>query len=341
MSEIYSGKRIFYFDELRMVAILAIILCHAAGCYGNFKYDSLRVAIPGLINVIGLVGVPLFFMLSGALLLNRTYSLPEFFRKKFKRILYPAVFWIAVACFIYSFISTDAILPVIFGDGRFTWFVWVMIGIYLIIPVVNSFIKEFGIKGAEYFLAVWFITIILETFGMYPFKRLELSYFAGYLGYVVLGYYLANKEFKMNKLTLAILCLAVSVISLLIHMYLVYNGIKFKHQYLVLTVMLASMGIFILFKSISEYCDENKTTRLGKFHEKMKSGNIAKLIFTISICSYGMYFANSVIKIFFDQMQIHSLKVFPALYLILVFGSLAVILIMDRIPILNKFSGVS
>ena len=69
-----------------------------------------------------------------------------------------------------------------------------MMGIYLFLPIINSFIKEYGIKGAEYFLIIWFLTIIMNSLGYYPFYELELSYFFGYIGYVVLGYYLFNKN---------------------------------------------------------------------------------------------------------------------------------------------------
>lgn len=340
MSDLYSGKRIFYLDELRVVAILCVILCHTARFYGDFKYTSLKVAIPGFLDIIGLVGVPLFFMISGALLLNRTYTLGDFFKRRFTRILYPAVFWIAIAVILYAFIKPSNILPVIFGINNFTWFIWVMVGIYLIIPVINSFIKEYGIKGTEYFLAIWFITIILNTLGMYPFKNLELTFFAGFLGYSVAGYYLANKDFKINKLALTIIGIAMFVVFTVLNMYRVYNGTTFTQQYLTVYVSLASIGVFIAFRSFSEYCDQFKSTSLSRIHEKLKNNKFGVAIFTVSICSYGMYFANSIIRIIINPMHIHSLKLFPVLYLIMAVGSFAIVFAMSKVPVLKKFSGV-
>ena len=85
-----------------------------------------------------------------------------------------------------------------FGTPAQTWYIWTLMGIYLFLPVINSYIKEYQFKGMELFLGVWFLTILLMTFKLYPFKRLELSYFAGYIGFIVLGYYLDNKEFILS-----------------------------------------------------------------------------------------------------------------------------------------------
>lgn len=44
-----------------------------------------------------IIGVPLFLMISGALLLKREYPSPEkFLKKRFAIIIYPFIFWIIV-----------------------------------------------------------------------------------------------------------------------------------------------------------------------------------------------------------------------------------------------------
>ena len=83
-----SNQRIFYYDFLRAFAIFAVILCHVDGIIG-YSFWNLKVALPGLLTTIALTGVPIFLMLSGALLLNKEYSLKEFFKKRFSRIIYP------------------------------------------------------------------------------------------------------------------------------------------------------------------------------------------------------------------------------------------------------------
>lgn len=338
-NNIYSNKkRVFYFDVLRAVAILCVILCHTTRIYSPYTFDTIKHAIPPLINVIGLVGVPLFFMLSGALLLNRDYDLKDFFKKRFTRILYPAIFWIIItSLLVYPFYNFDEVVKIVMGDNRYTWFVWVMIGIYLIIPVLNSFVKEYGMKGVRYFLLVWAVTIVLNTFNKFPFGRLELSYFAGYIGFVVLGYYLANTRFKMSDFSQIIIGVLLFVIFTIADMYTRYYHIHISTNYNSILVALAAIGVFIMFKALSEYL-ENRNSRT---HEKIKNGRIGYLIFLISSCSYGMYFLNSLILKFIKRIDINSLKLLPVIFIITVILSMVVVLIISKIGFLKKFSGAS
>ena len=94
-----SNKRIFYYDFLRAIAIILVILVHVDGIIG-YGFDSLKHAIPGLLTATTWPAVPIFLMLSGALLLNRSYTLSEFFKKRFARILYPFIFWVLVLAVI-------------------------------------------------------------------------------------------------------------------------------------------------------------------------------------------------------------------------------------------------
>ena len=46
------------------------------------------------------------------------------------------------------------------GEASILWYFWTLIGIYLFIPIINSFIREYQMKGLEYFLIIWFFTIL-------------------------------------------------------------------------------------------------------------------------------------------------------------------------------------
>ena len=87
-------KRIFYFDCLRALAILSVILYHIVSKAGYIVYPDYAV-IPSFNWVMTDVlatcfrcGVDLFLMLSGALLLNKSYKLSEFFKKRFASKFY-------------------------------------------------------------------------------------------------------------------------------------------------------------------------------------------------------------------------------------------------------------
>lgn len=338
MGNKYIGKRIFYFDVLRTIAILAVILCHTSRIFGKFNYTSIKLAIPGLCNVAGLVCLPLFFMLSGALLLNRDYALSEFFKKRFSRILYPAVFWIAITSILFYFIfDPSRVSDLIFGENLYTWFIWAMIGIYLILPIANSFVKEYGLRGCEYFILVWMVTIVLTTIGKYPFERLELSYFAGFFGYLVLGYYLANKDFKIPDLLLSLSGLILFVIFTVANMIIRSQAMGIECGYLSIFVVFPSIGMFLMIKGLTSYLEGKPS----KTYEKLKNGTFGDAIFYISAASYGMYFVNSIIVRFLKLYGPYKLKLFPILYIVIVVLSFLIVVIVSKIPLLKKFSGMT
>ena len=86
-------ERIFYFDFLRAFAIIGVIICHVNFFFGPLT-TPLEIIAQLTFHDIGRIGVPLFLMISGALLLNRDYSsLSDFLKKRFIRIVYPFIFW--------------------------------------------------------------------------------------------------------------------------------------------------------------------------------------------------------------------------------------------------------
>ena len=66
-------ERIFYYDFLRAFAIIAVIICHSDLFFGSLD-TPLRIIAQMTFHDIGRIGVPIFLMISGALLLNRDYK---------------------------------------------------------------------------------------------------------------------------------------------------------------------------------------------------------------------------------------------------------------------------
>lgn len=340
-----TKKRIFYFDELRALAIIFVVLCHACILFRPFRYETLTVSMPGIFYVLTHVAVPIFFMLSGALLLNRDYhGLSAFFKKRFSRILYPFLFWIPIAIIISLFIlhnSYNDAFKTFFGINRWPWFVWTMMGIYLILPVVNSFVREYGMKGCEYFMIIWFVTIILNTFNHYPFYQLELSYFARFIGYLVLGYWLANKTVNISDRNMILFGFLMFFASISIDFYIFMKDIpKIETKYLSLFVVLASIGLFLMFKRYSHYCDSNPESLLGRAHSKIENGIIGKAVLSLSVCSYGMYLVNSLLYKIIDKVfHVNQLRLLPILFIGVLILSWLLVYVLSKIPVLDKFSG--
>lgn len=333
-------NRIFYYDFLRTFAIVAVIMCHVDPFFGVWHNTTLNFVFHSIFHGIGLIGVPIFLMISGALLLNKEYTLSNFLKKRFSRIFYPCMLWMMIILSIGLFYfkwDTQFSFNVFIGNGSIMWYFWLLIGIYLFLPIINSFIKEYGLKGMEYFLIIWFVIIILRTFQMWPLfppyelnMNFELNTFAGFIGYPILGYYLDNKKFKLNNKIMFLLGLIILLCSLFIYVYQDLNVISMGSLYLNLTNVFMAIGMFISVK----YFD-----RLGYFYN-VKNNLLGKLIISISICSYGMYFAHFIIIKFFEQFNFHSNKFIFFILLLIVGLSWVVTYVLSKIPYLKKFSGV-
>ncbi|MCI6994527.1 MAG: acyltransferase [Methanobrevibacter sp.] len=327
-------ERIFYYDFLRAFAIIAVIICHVNHFFGPLV-GTTQIVAQMTFHDIGRIGVPIFLMISGALILNRPYpDLTEFLKKRFTRIIYPFIFWIILILVQLQYYRyNEAFLWNTFiGEPSITWYFWVLIGIYLFLPVLNSFVKEYGESGLKYFLSIWFILMILKTFNAYPlWTNFDLSYFAGYVGYPVLGYYLANKEFKISDSKVCLLGLITLISSLSVFVYLNYfNSPYISMIYQNVPIIFMGTGLFLFVK----YLD-----KLNKFNS-IKDNFIGKAIISLSVCSYGMYFSHVLVVKFLSYYNPHSHLMFPVMFVLIILLSWLLPYVLSKIPYVKTFSGL-
>lgn len=352
-----NKKRIFYLDFTRALAIILVLVAHISThtCEKFIKIcaiGSIRWCVFASLVDFGCIGVPLFLMLTGILLLNRDYhSLQSFFKHRFSRILIPVIFW-GLFNLIYGNVFNLGMPEVVKTFFSSNWYVWMLVGIYLMLPILNSFIKEYKMKGVEYFLIIWLIIIILNTFKLYPFYRVELSYFAGYIGYVVLGYYLVNKKFKLSDKKMMLIGMALFIIFTLIQLKYIFeiSPIYSKQMwltYLTIVVVLQSSGVFLFLKSFDSYCNKSPKSISNKIYSKIKNTFISKIIISISFCSYGMYLVHGYILDYLLSTSFikNIFLINPLVWLIISLIAIPliswiIILIMSKIPYLKHFSGV-
>mgnify|MGYP002522415793 CR=1 FL=1 len=273
-------------------------------------------------------------MISGALLLNRDYSsLGDFLKRRFARIIYPFIFWIIIILAQLHFLNYNStfLWNTFIGNPSITWYFWTLIGIYLFIPVINAFIEKYGLKGCEYFLAIWFVTIILKTFNSYPiFPTFTLDYFAYYIGYPILGYYLNNREFSLSDKKVCILGFIILIAALSAFVYFDYSKINLISEiYLNVPMVFMGSGMFIFIK----YLD-----KITSF-KHVKDNFIGKAIVSLSLCSYGMYFSHTIVLKFLTQYNPKSTLLFPVMFALTIFLSWLLPYIMSKIPYLRKVSG--
>lgn len=128
-----------------------------------------------------------------------------------------------------------------------------IIGLYLLIPILRIWLKNCKESYIIYFFIVCAFVQFMPNEYMPNF---DLRYFAGYIGYLVLGYYLTVKPFKNTK-RIKIISVCFIILGILVTIFGTYfltlkNG-QFTHyfyDYLRPNILLVATGIFLLFKNL-------------------------------------------------------------------------------------------
>ena len=86
-------KIIYWVDLIRVLAIYLVVVIHVSGQMTNVwgKIPEAQWIISDIYGGLARVGVPLFFMLSGYLLLPRSESLRSFYGKRMLKIVVPFI----------------------------------------------------------------------------------------------------------------------------------------------------------------------------------------------------------------------------------------------------------
>ncbi len=336
MSQNYkkNKSRIFYLDALKALAIFGIVLCHiTANFIGNMAIiNTYAWKFTLFCNCFVDFSVPIFVMISGALLINKDYELTTFFKKKLNRIFVPYTFWIlmyiifACACFNLGIklngnesLSLDFIYRLIFGlggYGRIFWFVWMITVVYIVSFIINKIIKkhdyipDFDSTLINVLLVSFFIYIIIVSLGIFIPSPIQdrYIYYLSFVGYALIGYKLTKTDFtnlkisKMLDISEKTILIGTFILSILFYLILLYfkklfTGIEGSFATIsyfnILNVLLSSC-IFLFFRYFEEY-DGNKVQLI---YTKIKDGIFGMFINSISKCSFGIYLSHKLIRNF-------------------------------------------
>jgi len=256
-----------YISNLRNIATFAVIVLHVTAPF-VFQFNKISFASWQLANLIDSMlrfSVPVFVMISGAVLLDRSEPLNIFLSKRLKRIFIPFLFWsIVYFIFVYAgelekfsvlHFSEILINKLLKGTYYHLWYVYMILGIYLFIPIIRKWAQNSTKQELQYFLLLWTITLFINTDIAKYLPSIEILYFSKYLGYLVLGHYL-DKHIEINNSRTklySILYILGAALTLLSTSYLsvIQNKLNISYyNYLSPNVCLMAIGIFLLGKSL-------------------------------------------------------------------------------------------
>lgn len=280
-----ENKRIFYLDFIRVVALFCIIWCHT----NIIEYDS--YLLEKVKWFLGKCGVPLFFTISGYLAFPLNKPIKQFFIQKVKRVFIPFLSWLLIYA-IWAFFYGIPIFEKgdILNEGSaHLWFIYVIIGLYLMVPILEPFLRYVSRTVLRAYLIIWGITSLFPLI----LYRLDISYnehncmfslyyLYGYIGYFLLGNYFRKYGDKTRLLRLSTSCLFIVITVPLIGMYFfIFNcQTVIVSDYKGLPMILYSIAMFAILKRIALYL----------YKSKLRNGIVA-----LSINSFGIYLCHMLV----------------------------------------------
>lgn len=232
-----SREHLIWVDLLRLTACFLVVVAHSCDPFvGQFDNNYSEFFTGALIGSFVRPCVPLFVMISGVLLLPVNMDMATFYSKRAKRLLIPFIFWsfmLPVLYFIYTHIGIETVSPNMVGDNytlsmtvqkMYTfifnfnydttplWYAYMLIGLYLFMPIISAWLSQAARKDITWFLRIWIVSMCLPYVQMLApmlgytgnFGNMGLLgicdwnaygmfyYFSGFLGYLVLAYYLVR-----------------------------------------------------------------------------------------------------------------------------------------------------
>lgn len=360
-----------YFDQLRVLAILSIVCCHVSAGFitqnADLMLQNKTFYATLLVNSGRFIGVPLFVMLSGALLINKNYSLLDFIKKRFNRVFVPFLFWVVIFILFSVFVlnmnlTYDLVFKIFFGlkgsMGTILWFIWMLMIVYVAIFIINKLLeyarsKSYERKCINILAALSLICYII--YNLAPISYEMILYYCLFIPYAMLGYYLTHTEFTdmaSFNISSKMILRGTFVLSMAFYIYFVWTvymkslaqGKFFSGSYFDLAVVIFNFSIVLLFR----YLPQSGGFVSRKVKRLLTSDSIGKAILSISLCSYGIYFIHTLILKYLELIYLYSVKYFnypsfwiPVLVVVVFAVSWIVIWVMSKIPYLGKVSGAS
>lgn len=327
------NKRVAYLDLLRILAIFAVIFQHF--CPGYYNADDFNKNAVNIMVSLTDWCVPVFVMISGALLLNpqKEFSVKRFFKKNVLRIFVALCFW-SIIYGVYYNIShfgsdwklTSLFIPIFVKrlPWYHLWFVYMILALYLLIPIIRIFLKNATQKQIQYFILLAVLASSIEYWNVFmPTLNFSLSEMGGYVGYLVIGYYL--NRFELTNRSRKIIYLSALLSAIWIVALNWVNGVP-PHTYPSYTspfVMVISIAVFLLFKNNCQIRPNSHIARLSN------------LVF-------GVYLVHDLFIQFFSNIIPKewgsSALVFVPIAAIAVFICSAIVsFVISKIPVVGKY----
>ena len=266
-------QRVVYIDLLRVIATCAVIFLHGATSEFYAPVSSISWYVAAAEDSLVRWSVPVFVMISGALLLNpnKEVTYQDVLKRRIPRLLLAYVFW-TFFYVMYNFVfwNWDAfsirhlIRRSIVIPAEHLWFLPLLMCLYLLIPILRKITQDKGIL--RYALIIWIVYVFgsfLQFVDGFKIVTHFYSYFnrnsiLGFTGYFLLGYYLSQHVFsKKQRIGVYIMGIGGALVTIIGTFYLFNSTGEANERYfdnLSLQVVAMATAIFVMAKELAPKC---------------------------------------------------------------------------------------
>jgi surface polysaccharide O-acyltransferase-like enzyme len=299
-----------------------------------------------------ILGVPLFVMLSGALLLQPSKTnepIRVFLKKRLSRIGLAFLFW-SIIYFAWNYyvnhqaLTVNSVIQSFLSGGAYFqfWFIYLIMGLYLITPILRVFVAHANRSLLRYLLILWFIAASLLPL-LHLITGFEadnnLFLFSGWMGYFILGMYLMGTQTKTKTLKRLF---AAGILLTILGLWLMAYPFHSLEQYyffaftLSANVILSSIALFSLLVKHPQNWPRNNHPRSSR------------LIHAISANTLPIFFLHIIVLETLNKgllgfrislMDISPIIEIPIATVVTLFICLGLILLIKKIPVLHKLIG--
>ena len=347
------GNRFAYGDYVRVFATVAVVtqhMAHRTTLFGQPDAGSTTWWSIMSIEAMCRWAVPLFVMLSGALLLDpqRNETAYDFYRKRLWRIGLPLLFWSAfyllpglVAKGFTGMAFADAGTRLLYGRPAYhMYFLFVIAALYLATPWLRAVVR--GLSCAE-LRRVWIVLLLLacvmqSLFIYYGHSQTIFAEVVPYVGYYLAGYALRRQQVSRRGMWVAWIVVALAIATMvlvttpLVSTFGLSGRTRYLYEYFSPTVIVVAVSLFLIF--------------VNSF-DRPRDGRLASWVARVSPATFGIFLIHPALYMAVQAAQKNGLVPvwnWTALStllatLVLLFVSWAITAVWQRIPILRNLVG--
>lgn len=298
-----DNSRNISLDLIKVSAMLFVVMIHCSAIFVTGQIRSpFGFTIGNVFDSISRPGAPLFVMITGALMLNekKEKTAKDMFGYA-KNMGFLLVFWLMFYAAMYKIIfpivqgesiSIAAFVKEIVGGQGHTWYLYMLIGLYLTTPFLRIIVKKSNQKLVLLYIAFSLIctfinpllnigTNFFEKFSYITdfITKFNLDFFGNYITYYIAGWYIVHIGIseKYKKILYVL-----GMISLLIIFFVVQLTKDYANMY-------ANDNIFVFFYTISVFLFVNNIELIA--NKKYKT-----ILMIFSKLSFGVYMIHPLIN---------------------------------------------